>query len=86
MTENLFAAVLADVQRGNVLAELSQELGGLIAAVKATGKKGTLRLKLTIKPDDNGETTTVDAEVEAKHPRPNRPKIKDSRLFAPRPP
>ena len=72
--ENLFCVTLADVNKGNVLAELSNELSALIGAVRTTGKKGSLRMKLTITPDDNGETSAVEVEVECRLPRPDRPK------------
>ena len=72
--ENLFCVTLADVNRGNALAELSNELSALIGAVRTTGKKGKLRCELTITPDDNGETSQVDLEISTKLPRPDRPK------------
>ena len=73
-SENLFSVTLADVNKGNALAELSNELSALIGAVRATGKKGSLRLKLTLSPDDNGETSSVEVDIETKLPRPDRPK------------
>lgn len=43
-----FAAVLAEYNNGRTAAELSEELQDLVAAVKATGKKGTLTLQIVL--------------------------------------
>lgn len=68
---NPFIQVLAHVYKGELVTELTEELGRVIAAVKRTGTKGSLTLKLSVKPDGKGEIRTVDfdGDVVAKAPK-----------------
>lgn len=43
-----FAAVLAEYNNGRTAAELSEDLQAIVAAVKATGKKGTLTVQIVL--------------------------------------
>jgi hypothetical protein len=70
-----FAAVLQELHKGNVHAELSQLLHELVAAVRDTGKKGTLTVKLDVKPIKPGQVDTLEvtATVTANPPRVDTP-------------
>lgn len=70
--------LIADIRRGKVAADLTEELHALIAACVDTGKKGELLLRLTIEPDKNAPTErfNVDGRVVAKTPvRSQRPSL-----------
>lgn len=70
--------LIADIRRGKVAADLTEELHALIAACVDTGKKGELLLRLTIEPDKNApqERFNVDGRVVAKTPvRSQRPSL-----------
>lgn len=45
-----FASVLLDIGKGRLHARLSEQLAEIVAAVAETGKKGTLTLKIEVKP------------------------------------
>lgn len=75
MSTQAFAAFLQDLRDGRAHSELSAGLAELLAAVKDTGKGGTLTLKVKVKPGARGkdvdkviitDTVTVDA------PKPER--------------
>jgi hypothetical protein len=69
-----FGAVLQELARGQVHNQLSEHLAGLTAAVRETGRKGTLTLTLTVDLAGKGaEALTVTARVEAKPPRQGLP-------------
>lgn len=51
-----FAAVLQDVAAGKLHAQLSDKLAELTEAVRATGKKGTLQLTITVEPVKKSNT------------------------------
>lgn len=46
----LFTQTLADINQGGLVAELSDELAALVKAIRNTGKKGSLTLKLELCP------------------------------------
>jgi hypothetical protein len=65
-----FASVLLDIGGGRLHARLSDLLAEITAAVKETGKKGLLTLKIEVKPvprADNG-TLIVTGSATAKAP------------------
>lgn len=47
-------AMLADLRRGTMLAELDERLSDLVEAVRGTGKPGRVVLELRIKPASKG--------------------------------
>lgn len=63
-----FTVTVADLDDGEVLAQLTTELCDLIKAVTKTNKVGTLTLRLKVKPD--GRKVEVTADVSSKQPRP----------------
>ena len=67
-------AVLSQLRRGQTAADLADGLRDLVAAVRATGKKGSLTLKLTVAPHSNGDdvTLTLADDVTLKVPRAER--------------
>lgn len=71
---NSFELVLREMRHGRSLAELSQELAALVAAVRETGKGGSLSYTITVKPASQGDVVTVQLqdEVKAKVPKPAR--------------
>jgi len=71
---NAFATTLAQLDKGSTLAELSAALTDLVAACRATGKKGALKYRLVIKPlpnTDGAQVMCVD-EVRAEIPTADR--------------
>lgn len=74
VTVRPFAAVLQDLAKGRVHAELSEKLAELTREVLACGKKGTLTLTVTVDlVGKGGETLAVSARVDAKPPRTTPP-------------
>lgn len=69
-----FADVLQDLRRGGAHIEASEALHQLIAAVKETGKSGTLTIVLAVKPvaKNDGDTVTVTDSVRLKAPQQER--------------
>lgn len=68
-----FADLIRDHNNGRAHNELSELLHELVAAVKDTGKKGSLTLRLTIEPmkGDTGAFTLVH-DVSSRVPKPDR--------------
>jgi hypothetical protein len=66
--------VLKDIREGALLTELPQQLGELVAAVRATGKGGRLTLTLNIKPlsANRGNQVLITDEVRCAMPEPDR--------------
>ncbi|MFE7128915.1 hypothetical protein [Streptomyces sp. NPDC057617] len=71
-----FAAFLQEQSGGTLHAELSEKLHELLAAVRETGKAGSLALKIDVKPisGTDGRTLTVTDSVAVKAPKAERPK------------
>lgn len=69
---NPFAALMGELSNGRVMIDLAEKMPLVIAAVKRTGKKGSLTLTLTVKPDGKGEVQTVDISDEVKVKLPER--------------
>ena len=68
-----FADWLREQSNGRTLDELSDALADVSAAVRETGKKGTLTLTITISPVKNGGGALVVADqVKALAPKPDR--------------
>lgn len=55
-----FLETLREIRHGDCLDELAINLNDLVAAVRATGKKGELILKLSVSPAGSGKVETVD--------------------------
>lgn len=72
MASNAFAKTLADLRRGQTLVELSNELADLVQAVKETGKKGEICLKLRLTPSAGGEAVVIEDAVTMKVPKMDR--------------
>lgn len=69
-----FDAVLKDIREGALLTELPAQLQELVAAVRATGKGGTLTLKLDVRPlaKGNSNTMLIRDTVNLSLPEPDR--------------
>lgn len=67
-------AVISQLRRGQTAADLAEGLAELVAAVRATGKKGALTLKLTLAPHAKGDDVilTLSDDVTLKVPRAER--------------
>jgi antitoxin (DNA-binding transcriptional repressor) of toxin-antitoxin stability system len=65
-----FAAILQEVAAGKLHTQLSEKLNELTEAVKATGKKGTVTVQITVEPVKKGNTNalTVSGKTVAKIP------------------
>lgn len=69
-----FAHVLSEINRGAVADEAATALAELVTAVRDTGKKGTLKLTIEVKPfSGNDEIVQVTGTVDTNLPRPNVP-------------
>ncbi len=62
---------LATQRKGRFLIEAQAMLQDVVKAVGATGKKGSLTIKLTIVPADTGVVLVLD-ELNPKIPQPNK--------------
>ncbi|MCW2758082.1 MAG: hypothetical protein JWO46_1828 [Nocardioidaceae bacterium] len=66
---------LAELRRGRLNADLTDEIHDLIAACTATGKKGEINLKLIFEPDPNTDSDApvfrVSDSISVKTPRPS---------------
>lgn len=71
-TNNSFLAMLGELRKGMTVSELSDALAEVVKAVKDTGKKGGLTLKLEFIPSSGGETVLVTADYSTKEPLPNK--------------
>lgn len=71
-TNNSFVTMLSELRKGLTVSELSDELACLVAAVRATGKKGSLSVKLVLVPAADGETVLVTSDWAVKEPLPNK--------------
>jgi len=71
---NTFDKTLREVRGGLVVSELSQKLGEVVGAVRATGKGGKLTLELKIRPASKGETVCVmvEDEIKVSLPKPEK--------------
>lgn len=67
-----FAVFLVALARGRTHEELSKALRDVTAAVVATGKAGSLSLRIDIKPQGNTEALTVTDKVSLKLPAYDR--------------
>lgn len=66
-------AVLADIDRGALVEDLTAEIAEVVRAVRATGKKGGVKLTLSIKPDKHlDHALDVIASVSGSVPKPDR--------------
>lgn len=63
-----FIDLLAEVKRGAVAAELTTKLHDLIAAVTATGKKGTLTLQIAVSVQPKTDMLVIADNVAVKMP------------------
>lgn len=75
-TMNTFAITLHDQRKGALSEELSAEFRKLVEHVRGIGKAGTLTLKLTVRPTEGGDGSTVvlEDDVSVKLPRPKKAK------------
>jgi hypothetical protein len=66
-----FAAVLAELAKGQIHTDASEQLHRLVDAVQEHGKEGTLTVKLTVGPiaKDDTSVLVVKATVDSKPPK-----------------
>ena len=66
--------LLAQLDGGRIVTDLAEAYPLLIEAVKLTGKKGELVLRLKVKPDGKGavETVEIEGDVTTKVPKRDR--------------
>lgn len=71
-----FQNVLSGMKRGEVLSDLDEALKDIVQAVQATGKPGTITLKLKISPDGESNNQSplykVEDDISIKKPRKGR--------------
>lgn len=72
INNNSFLAMLGELRKGLTVSELSDTLAEVVQAVKETGKKGGLNIKLEFVPSGGGETVLVTADWSTKEPLPNK--------------
>jgi hypothetical protein len=69
-----FMNLLANCRQGVAVADIDEDLAGLVMAINATGKKGTLNVAFTIKPvSKKGEALGVEMVVTSKAPTADSP-------------
>ena len=69
-----FAAVLSEINRGAVADEAAVALAELVTAVRETGRKGTVKLTVEVKPfAGNEEIVQVTGTVDKTLPKPKQP-------------
>lgn len=62
--------VLSQIRGGAALTDAGAELADLVQAVKATGKKGSITLKIEVEPDKTDDTVvTFQPDVTVKKPK-----------------
>jgi hypothetical protein len=66
MKSNGFEVTLREMRGGRSLNELSEKLAELVAAVKQTGKAGSITYKLKVKPASAGDLVTLQLEDDLK--------------------
>lgn len=66
-----FAAVLQELQ-GHVHAELGEKLAEVVSACIENERVGSLTLKLTVKPSDDGMTVQLLPDIKTSKPEPAR--------------
>lgn len=54
-----FAQFLQEARRGGLHTEMSEQLADLVSAVRETGKKGSITLKLTVEPSKDDDAMIV---------------------------
>lgn len=74
MELNSYEQTLREMRHGRSLAELSEQLALLVAAVRDTGKQGSLTYKIIVKPASAGDVVTVQLEDDVKPNLPKRPR------------
>lgn len=76
MNSNTFSLTLNEQRKGELSAELSNEFRKLVEHVRGTGRAGSLTLKLTIRPTEGGDGSTVllEDDVTVKLPKPKKMK------------
>lgn len=72
---NAFTQAIREINKGALLEELDGSLRDVIRAVRKLGRKGKLKLELTIRPASKGDTDSLmlDHAVTATPPEPDRP-------------
>ena len=67
--------VMREIRSGRLVEQASDEMAAVVMACQETGKPGTITIKLTIAPEENGAgTMQVHGVVTAKAPRAAIPK------------
>lgn len=73
-TSNQFMSTLQRHRSGGLLADASAKLSELVQAVHATGRKGSITIKISVVPASAGKTlVSFCDEISAKIPRPQIP-------------
>lgn len=70
-----FSVFLQDLRDGRAHSELSAHLGELLAAVKETGKGGSISLSIKVKPASRGseiDKVTITDDIKLDLPKPER--------------
>ncbi len=66
--------VISTQRKGRCLVEAQTKLQELVKTCMATGKTGTLTIKLEIKPTDDDGVVEIGDDCSAKPPKPSTPK------------
>jgi len=76
-----FSQQISHMAKGTLDAELTSELAKLVKAINDHGKKGTISLTLTLKPEVvNGEVTMINISPDVKVSKP-QPQRMSSRMW-----
>lgn len=71
---NQFTTILGQIRRGELLDECSEKISQAVAALRLTGKRASITLKLDLVPLTRGcvDSINIDARVSAKLPEPEK--------------
>jgi hypothetical protein len=70
----MFPETILQINNGAAVAELSEALAKVVAAVRQTGKSGSITFKLKVAPASKGNTTVLmlESQVQTKLPEAER--------------
>ena len=68
---NAVVALLSGLRRGSFLEDAAEELEEVLAAVRESGKKGELTIRIAFKPLTSGGALEITDTIAAKRPAPD---------------
>ena len=66
---NSFLRTLGELRKGVAMTEASKDLANVVKEVQRTGRPGEMNLKLKVRPSADGESVSIEDDINAKVPR-----------------